>query len=120
MTGAFKNITQHVITVMVEDKPGVLSAVASIFSEQGISIENLMTDEELEATGLADLSGRELKALNAWFAHSGSEGSVSQAGPVRSPRQCIGPCPAIPRRVCVVIGPLSGWKSTSGGSGPPG
>src|SRR6185503_15755875 len=31
--------------------------------------------------------------------------------PVRSPRQCIGPLSAMPRRLWVVIGPLSGWKS---------
>jgi hypothetical protein len=35
--------------------------------EPGVSIENLMTAEELEATGVADLSGRQLKALNAWL-----------------------------------------------------
>src|SRR5262249_33755344 len=31
--------------------------------------------------------------------------------PERSPRQCMGPSCAMPRRVCVVIGPFSGWKS---------
>jgi hypothetical protein len=31
--------------------------------------------------------------------------------PVRSPRQCIGPWLAMPRRLCVVIGPFIGWKS---------
>ena len=30
--------------------------------------------------------------------------------PVRSPRQCIGPWFARPRRVCVVIGPFIGWN----------
>src|SRR5262249_61669718 len=30
--------------------------------------------------------------------------------PERSPRQCIGTSFAIPRSVCVVIGPLIGWK----------
>ena len=47
--------------------------------------------------------------LNAW-----SSASASPPGsfpPVRSPRQCIGPWFAIPRRLCVVIGPFSGWKS---------
>jgi hypothetical protein len=34
--------------------------------------------------------------------------------PVRSPRQCIEPAPAMPRRLCVVIGPFSGWKSRFG------
>ena len=33
--------------------------------------------------------------------------------PVRSPRQCIGPWLAMPRRLCVVIGPFIGWKSGS-------
>ena len=33
--------------------------------------------------------------------------------PVRSPRQCIGPAPAMPRSVCVVIGPFIGWKVQS-------
>ena len=33
--------------------------------------------------------------------------------PVRSPRQCIGPSFAMPRRLCVVIGPFIGWKSGS-------
>ena len=30
--------------------------------------------------------------------------------PVRSPRQCIGPWFAMPRSVCVVIGPFIGWN----------
>ena len=30
---------------------------------------------------------------------------------VRSPRQCMGPLFTSPRRVCVVIGPFSEWKS---------
>src|SRR5215475_8657782 len=30
--------------------------------------------------------------------------------PVRSPRQCIGPWLAIPRRLWVVVGPFIGWK----------
>ena len=30
---------------------------------------------------------------------------------VRSPRQCMGPSFTMPRRVCVVIGPFSEWKS---------
>ncbi len=30
--------------------------------------------------------------------------------PVRSPRQCIGPWLAMPRRLCVAIGPFIGWK----------
>ena len=33
---------KRTFAVFVEDKPGVLSAVASIFSEQGISIEGLI------------------------------------------------------------------------------
>jgi hypothetical protein len=33
--------------------------------------------------------------------------------PVRSPRQCIGPWLAIPRRLCVVIGPSIGWNTGS-------
>ena len=45
------------------------------------------------------------------------EGAVSgwalgaSSPPVRSPRQCIGPWLAMPRRLCVVIGPFIGWKS---------
>ena len=35
----------------------------------------------------------------------------SSRPPVRSPRQCIGPWLAMPRRLCVVIGPFIGWKS---------
>ena len=39
------------------------------------------------------------------------EGAVAgDRPPVRSPRQCIGPWFAMPRRVCVVIGPFSGWN----------
>jgi hypothetical protein len=55
--------------------------VTDVFAdgEQGISIENLMTDEELEATGVADLSGRELKALNAWLLKF-SRGEVGTTG----------------------------------------
>ena len=33
---------QHTLIALVEDKPGVLSQIASIFSEQGISIEALI------------------------------------------------------------------------------
>ena len=40
--------------------------------------------------------------------------------PVRSPRQCIGPWSTRPRRVCVVIGPLSGWKNCIEPTGPSG
>lgn len=47
--------------------------------EPGVSIENLMTDEELEATGVADLSGRQLKALNAWL-QKYSRGEVGVTG----------------------------------------
>ena len=35
--------------------------------------------------------------------------------PVRSPRQCIGPWLAMPRRLCVAIGPFIGWKMGSMG-----
>ena len=42
-------------------------------------------------------------------------GSVSE--PVRSPRQCIGPWLAMPRRLCVVKGPFIGGNDGSIGSG---
>src|SRR5262245_65400851 len=58
-----------------------------------------------------------LNFRNAWFS-SIEFGSASQLGlrvlkppPERSPRWCIGPLCSMPRRVCVVIGPFSGWKS---------
>ena len=35
------NITQHVITVMVEDKPGVLARVSSMFARRGFNIHSL-------------------------------------------------------------------------------
>ena len=41
MTGAYKNITQHVITVMVEDKPGVLARISSMFARRGFNIHSL-------------------------------------------------------------------------------
>jgi hypothetical protein len=37
--------------------------------------------------------------------------------PLRSPRQCIGPWLAMPRRLCVVIGPFMGWFGVSGKNG---
>ena len=41
MTGAYKNISQHVITVMVEDKPGVLARISSMFARRGFNIHSL-------------------------------------------------------------------------------
>ena len=35
------NITQHVITVLVEDKPGVLARVSSMFARRGFNIHSL-------------------------------------------------------------------------------
>src|SRR5262249_47095337 len=59
-----------------------------------------------------------LNFLNAWL-ESSEFGSpfhcverLLNPPPERSPRQCIGPSCFMPRSVCVVIGPLSGWKST--------
>src|SRR5262249_38686468 len=38
--------------------------------------------------------------------------------PVRSPRQCMGPAPAMPRRVRVVMGPFIGWNTQLGHAMP--
>lgn len=35
------NISQHVITVMVEDKPGVLARISSMFARRGFNIHSL-------------------------------------------------------------------------------
>ncbi len=40
MTRPYK-ITQHVITVMVEDKPGVLARISSMFARRGFNIHSL-------------------------------------------------------------------------------
>ena len=48
------------------------------------------------------------KRLNAAFSSRALPPGLF--APERSPRQCIGPLFAMPRRVCVVIGPLIGWK----------
>ena len=36
--------------------------------------------------------------------------TVCRVPPMRSPRQCVGPFFAMPRSVCVVIGPFIGWN----------
>ena len=41
MSQPYKNITQHVITVMVEDKPGVLARISSMFARRGFNIHSL-------------------------------------------------------------------------------
>ena len=41
MTNPYNNITQHVITVMVEDKPGVLARISSMFARRGFNIHSL-------------------------------------------------------------------------------
>ena len=43
-----------------------------------------------------------------------SSPGCSLSRPKRSPRQCSGPVPTSPRRLCVVIGPFRGWKSCCG------
>jgi len=51
------------------------------------------------------------------FSTAGSSGSASGSPPFtpfRTPRQCIGPAPRIPRRLCVTMGPFIGWKSGIG------
>ena len=42
-------------------------------------------------------------------------GSVPKKPSTRSPRQCMPPCVARPRRVWVVIGPFIGWKVVATG-----
>ena len=48
---------------------------------------------------------------NAMKASPSSKGA--EEPPFRSPRQCMAPAPIIPRRLCVVMGPFMGWKSSS-------
>ena len=48
--------------------------------------------------------------LNFLNAASSSSGSPPIVAARASPRQCIGPASAMPRRLCVVIGPFIGWN----------
>jgi acetolactate synthase-1/3 small subunit len=41
MSSPYKNIRQHVITVLVEDKPGVLARISSMFARRGFNIHSL-------------------------------------------------------------------------------
>lgn len=54
--------------------------VTSVFAadESGARIENLMTAEELEASGVADLNSSQLEALNAWL-QKFSRGEITAA-----------------------------------------
>ena len=65
-----------------------------------------VVDSWLDAPSSPTKAG--LNFLNAPSSSSGwPPGSLPA---VRSPRQCIGPALAIPRRLCVVIGPFIGWN----------
>jgi len=44
------NITQHVITVMVEDKPGVLARISSMFARRGFNIHSLAVGPTVDPT----------------------------------------------------------------------
>ena len=69
------NITQHVITVMVEDKPGVLARISSMFARRGFNIHSLAVgptvDPQLSRmTVVAD--GPEIEK-DASFAHASED-----------------------------------------------
>ena len=44
------NITQHVITVMVEDKPGVLARISAMFARRGFNIHSLAVGPTADPT----------------------------------------------------------------------
>ena len=43
---------RHTISLLLENKPGVLSRVAGLFSGRGFNIESLSVAETLDPTGL--------------------------------------------------------------------
>ncbi len=45
-----REITQHVITVMVEDKPGVLARISSMFARRGFNIHSLAVGPTADPT----------------------------------------------------------------------
>ena len=44
------NMTQHVITVLVEDKPGVLARISSMFARRGFNIHSLAVGPTADPT----------------------------------------------------------------------
>jgi acetolactate synthase-1/3 small subunit len=44
------NMTQHVITVLVEDKPGVLARISSMFARRGFNIHSLAVGPTADAS----------------------------------------------------------------------
>ena len=66
-------------------------------------------------------SNATMKLRKDWSSSHGApvgsvHGSVPKKPSTRSPRQCMPPCVASPRSVCVVIGPFIGWNVVAGGS----
>ena len=71
--------------------------------------ERRVAPEEVEERALELLEGRASSNVPLSGCALGSS-----LPPVRSPRQCIGPWFAMPRRLWVVIGPFMGWNRLSG------